>query len=211
MSRKLSSYLKHGRLGEVIALIQVLAYHRNTSRSEDGLRKELCYAPISAISWIEVAKNHPELFRVRLKECGVDRVSLVSRYVLLYSSENNKRIRAPLDPSVVNKLIEIAVELHDKEAMRAERWKVWVPVVAALVSAGAAVSAAFLRNDISPTPPSLASYSTQPQTVSPAPTTTLCTCCSVATGEEQSRSNLTPTIELPPDAFSARPGKEARH
>ena len=184
MSRKLSSYLKHGRLGGVIALIQVLAYHRNTSRSEDGLRKELCYAPVSATSWIEVAKNHPELFRVRLKECGVDRVPLVSRYVLLYSPENSKRIRAPLDPSVVNKLIEIAVELHDKEAMQAERWKVWGSVVAALVSAGAAVSAAFLRNDMPPTPPSLESYSAQPQTVSPAPSTTLCTCCSVATSEE---------------------------
>lgn len=170
MSRKLSSYLKRGRLGEVIALIQVLAYHRNTSRSEEGLRKELCYAPVSATSWIDVAKNHPELFRVRLKDSGVDRVSLVSRYVLVYSPENKKRIREPLHPSVVNKLIEIAVELHYKEASRAERWKVWVPVVAALVSSGAAISAAFLRNEVPTPPPSLAPYSVQPQTVSPTQT-----------------------------------------
>ena len=53
---------------------------------------------------------------------------------------------------MVNKLIEITVELHNKETLRVERWQVWVLVVAALVSSGAAISAAFLRNEV-PTPP----------------------------------------------------------
>ena len=144
-SDKKSSYLKEGRLGEVLALVQVLAYDRNTSRSESGLTDELKSKPESDSSWVSLAKNHPELFRVREEDGEIDRVSLVSRYVLPHTVENGKKIRPPLDPSVVNKLIEIAIELHDRGRTRSERWRVIIPMLVAAISAGAAVAAAIIK------------------------------------------------------------------
>lgn len=143
-----NEYIKSDRLGEVIALIQVLALHRNTSRSEEGLEEELKRKPLSASSWIEIGKAHPELFRVRdddPDEEKVNRVSLVARYVQPYSVENGKRIREPLSPDITHKLIEIALDMYDRQVSRAEKWKVIIPMVVALISAGAAISAAPIK------------------------------------------------------------------
>lgn len=144
-SDKKTSYLKEGRLGEVLALIQVLAYDRNTSRSEHGLRDELKSKPESDNSWVSLAQKHPELFRVREEDGEVDRISLVSRYVLPHTLENGKKIRPPLEPSVVNKLIEVAIDLHDRERTRSERWRVIIPMLVAAISAGAAIAAAIIK------------------------------------------------------------------
>ncbi|WP_444908791.1 hypothetical protein [Microbulbifer sp. TRSA005] len=78
MSGKKSFYLELARLGEVLSLIQVLAYHKGTSRSEEGVGGELQRKPESAGSWIEMAEAHPELFRVRVKEGRRKLVALVS-------------------------------------------------------------------------------------------------------------------------------------
>lgn len=142
---KRSSYLADARLGEVIALIQVLAYDRNTSRSEAGLKDELKERPDSATSWVDLAKSHPELFRVREESGKISRVSLVSRYVLPHVVEKGKKIRVPLDVSVVNKLIEVAIEIHDRQKGRSERWLAVVPIVVAIILAGATVAAAILK------------------------------------------------------------------
>ncbi len=140
-------YMKDQRLGEVIALIQVLAFHRNTSRSESGLIDELKRKPNSATSWIELGKSHPELFRVRDDddEEVINRVSLVSRYVAPYKSENGKKIRETLDPSLVQKLIEVAIEIHDRQVSSFERWKVLIPMVVACIGATAAITAALIK------------------------------------------------------------------
>lgn len=141
-------YLRENRLAEVIALIQVLAFHRNTSRSEEGLKEELRRTPQSAHSWIKLAKDHPELFRVRdddPNENKIDRVALVSRYVAPYVVENGKRIREPLNPNVVQKLIEVAIELHDRQVSSFERWKVIVPMLVAVIGAAAAITAALIK------------------------------------------------------------------
>ncbi|WP_124407746.1 hypothetical protein [Pseudomonas sp. R4-39-08] len=145
-TRESSSYLADARLGEVIALIQVLAYDRNTSRSEEGLRVELKAKPESSASWIELGKSHPELFRVREELGKTSRVSLVSRYVSPHITENGKKIRAPLDVSIVNKLIEVAIEIHDRQKIRSERWLAVVPIVVAIIIAGATVAAAIFRS-----------------------------------------------------------------
>lgn len=144
-SIKRSSYLADARLGEVIALIQVLAYDRNTSRSEAGLKDELKDSPDSAASWVELAKSHPEFFRVRESKKKVTRVSLVSRYVLAHIVENGRRIRTPLEVSVVNKLIEVAIEMHDRQKSRSEKWLAVIPIVGAIILAGATVAAAILK------------------------------------------------------------------
>ncbi len=58
-------YLKNGRLPEVLALIQVLAYDKITNRSEQGLSDELQSSPSRESTWVDLAKHHPEFFRVR--------------------------------------------------------------------------------------------------------------------------------------------------
>ena len=80
MSRPLKPYLKDGRLGDVLALIQVLALDKSALRSEAGLQEELQGKPSSATEWRAVANEHPEFFRVR--QHGDNQVSLTSRFVL---------------------------------------------------------------------------------------------------------------------------------
>jgi len=145
-------YLKNHRLGEVIALIQVLAFHRNTSRSESGLKTELKASPQSASSWIQLAKSHPEIFRVRddnPDEEKIDRVSLVSRYVAPYSVENGKRIREPLSSDIVQKLIEVAIELHDRQLEKAQLWKTYVPIVVAVTAGLFTIFGIFIKSWLS--------------------------------------------------------------
>ena len=56
-------YLNPSRLADVLALIQVLALAEKVYRGDDGLEEELGQ-PKSARSWSEVARAHPEFFRV---------------------------------------------------------------------------------------------------------------------------------------------------
>lgn len=138
-------YLKEQRLGEVIALIQVLAFHKNTSRSEEGLVEELKLSPTSAKSWVELAKSHPELFRVRDEEDRTNRVSLVARYVAPYKLEKGRKIRERLEPGLAQKLIEVAIEIHDRQISNFERWKVIVPLLVACISATAVITATAMK------------------------------------------------------------------
>ena len=73
-------YLNPSRLADVLGLIQVLALDDNTHRSEEGLRSELQGSPKSGASWTEIARAHPEFFRVRPE--GEHVVSLIARHVL---------------------------------------------------------------------------------------------------------------------------------
>jgi hypothetical protein len=140
-----SSYLKPGRLGEVLALIQVLAYDKDTSRSEEGIGDELQRIPSSADTWMELAEFHPELFRVRANEKRKKRAALVARYVLPYEAlDNGEEKRPQLEPSVVNKLMEVAIDMHDRQVNRKNQWKILVPMVVAIISATAAIVAALI-------------------------------------------------------------------
>lgn len=119
-----SKYLKKNRLADVLALIQVLALDQDAHRSETGLDEELQGKPGSANSWLEVGKEHPEFFRVN---SGKPRpISLVSRHVTP-KIEDQRR----LDPGLIQTLLNIAVDLHDREAKRHDRlWGIVQTVVA---------------------------------------------------------------------------------
>src|SRR5436305_2893888 len=109
-------YLTPGRLADVIALIQVLALDPHTHRTEDGLLKDLQGSPRSAPSWIELGRSHPEFFRVRSGEST--HISLVARHVL---PENAEGVRE-LPSEFSGQLIEAAINLHDRQVRRDERW-----------------------------------------------------------------------------------------
>ena len=40
-----------------------------------------------------------------------------------------------MPPALVQSLLEVAVDLHDRQISAAERWKAWIPVVSALAAA----------------------------------------------------------------------------
>ena len=125
-----SPYLEKDRLADVLALIQVLALDEHGHRSESGLTKELQGPPRSdsASSWSELARKHPEFFRASAG--GEHPVSLIARHVTPRDAEGE---RGPLSSEYTSKLLELAVELHDKQFRRSQRWHVWVPVISTIV------------------------------------------------------------------------------
>lgn len=143
-----NSYLKEGRLYEIIGLIQILAFDKDTSRSEEGIAYRLAKKPTSGTTWIQIASEHPELFRVRFENDRTKRASLISRYVLKYEEhiDHPKGKRPPLDPNLVTKLIDTAIELHDRQLQRKERWKVVIPMIVAIIAALAAIVSALISN-----------------------------------------------------------------
>ena len=130
------------RLGDVMALIQVLALGETTKRSENGLRSSLQRPQKSAASWTGVAQAHPELFRVREEDEGdfdAHRVSLVARAVMPKRADN-KRDQLPSD--LIGKLLDMTITLHDREIARRERWKSLLPLAGAIITGLFAVAAA---------------------------------------------------------------------
>jgi len=127
--RPFKSYTKPGRLQDVLALIQVLGLDEKAHRSESGLQDELQGVPRSTASWTELAQAHPEFFRVRAE--GEHRVSLVSRHV---TPKNEHDIR-PLPAEFIGKLVQAAIDLHDRQVRRDERWAYWLPILGGLISA----------------------------------------------------------------------------
>ena len=122
-----SPYLKAGRLADVLALIQVLALDEHAVRREVGVTREIQGAPTSGADWYAVAKDHREFFRVKPDtEHGL---SLVARYVL---TETDGK-RPALEPSFVAALFQTAITLHDRAVSKAEWWKAWMPLLAALI------------------------------------------------------------------------------
>lgn len=144
----ITSYLQPGRLADVLALIQVLAYDRDSYRSEEGLNEELQRGPSADVSWTLLAKQHPEFFRVRDDQGRMPRVALLARYVLDQQElPGVGEKRPPLDVSVVNKLMELAIQLHDKQLERKNHWKtVILPMAVAVIAAGASITAAIISS-----------------------------------------------------------------
>jgi hypothetical protein len=166
----ITSYLQPGRLADVLALIQVLAYDRDTYRTEDGLDDELQRKPSVGDTWMALAKQHPEFFRVRNDPTRKPRAALLARYVLDHQQRSDgEEKRPPLDASVANKLMELAIQLHDKQLERNNRWKsVVLPMAVAVVAAGASITAAVI-NSSKPAAPAMAQQVAPAGGPTPAP------------------------------------------
>ena len=137
---KNNKYLKEGRLEDVLALIQVLALDKDSHRSEEGLRSELPARPGSAESWLQLAKEHQEFFRV--VEGKVHPISLVTRHV----SEESGQKRPPLSPEHTQALLNAAIELHDRQIRRSQRWTVLIPIWVAVIGGLVALIKTLMEN-----------------------------------------------------------------
>ena len=130
---KSTRYKDPNRLADVMALIQVLAQGPHPIRTEDGLKNQLTEKPTSnAESWIDIAKNHREFFRVRpADDENKENVALIWRHAL----SKDKTVQSnSLEPESTAKLLEIAVSMHDRELTRSQRFSYLVPLAVAVLS-----------------------------------------------------------------------------
>jgi hypothetical protein len=72
------------------------------------------------------------------------RVALLARYALDHRQlADGEDKQPPLEASIANKLIELAIQLHDKQFERKSRWKsVVLPMAVAVIAASATITAA---------------------------------------------------------------------
>jgi hypothetical protein len=124
---KKGAYTKPGRLSDVLALIQVLALDEHSHRSEPGVKQELQGNPSSSDSWVTLAKEHPEFFRVKAE--GEHVLALIARHVMPKSPAGIREMPDELTYS----LLKTAIDLHDRQVSVAEKWKNFVPLWAALI------------------------------------------------------------------------------
>jgi len=146
---KPTRYADPNRLGEVMALIQVLALGRLAIRFETELEEKFWGKPLSAATWAGLAENHREFFRVHPKDAkhpegkkpegkkpegeeGEDSIALIWREAL--QGDLKERTRPPLSSESVAKLLEIAMSLHDREITRKQRLAYLVPLGAVIIA-----------------------------------------------------------------------------
>lgn len=127
------AYLKKGRLADVLALIQILGLYTFAHRSDNGLVRESQAQPRSAKRWEQVAREHPEFFRViKNKE---ESISLISRHS---QAKDGGEGYSKLSLELVTKLMETAIKMHDSQLNSSRWWTFWLPVVGAFIGALAA-------------------------------------------------------------------------
>jgi hypothetical protein len=138
-----AGYLSERRLQEVLALVQILGF----GAEPDLTPREICLslqdvgedgkpAEGRLRHWESVARAHPEFFRVAGK--GVS-VSLAARFAA--GKEPSAR---QLDPEVVQRLMQTALDIHDREARRGERWTLYLPLVIAVIGAVGSLATALV-------------------------------------------------------------------
>lgn len=132
-------YTKPGRLVDVLALIQVLALDEHRHRSRDGVLKELQEPPSSSESWVNLAAEHPEFFRVA--KTGDHPLSLVARHVWPEERE--------FPSEFTYRLLQTAIDLHDRQVRAAERWTylipLWAPMIGGIVAGVFALVAVWFK------------------------------------------------------------------
>jgi hypothetical protein len=159
------------RLADLIAAIQVMGTYKFAVRRIDRWEKRLGRIPTSASTWLEVFVQHPEFFTVIREKAGTaianPNVSLVWRR----SKERNydthahavipreqaleiaaaeleddaqRLSRPPLDTAEISMLVDLAMELHERELKHQQERRWWYAVVVGV--AGLGVSALSLAN-----------------------------------------------------------------
>jgi hypothetical protein len=156
-------YLRPERLADVMALIQVLALDKDSHRSEEGLLVELQGSPKSATSWRDLALEHPEFFRV--KKEGLHGVALVARHVLPINEDK----REPLSPEFTGHLLNSAIELHDRQIRRNDRWTYQIPIWAAFIAGIFSLVAVLARESCGGKASSNSGQQASPSSAAPAP------------------------------------------
>ena len=156
-----SSYLKHpARLADLIAAIQVLGTYKFSSRTEERWLRRLGRKPVSASTWLEIFKAHPEFFTQddqglislvwrRNKERAYDTHErrLLSNAEAEHMEATDpeptatRLSRPPLETDEIAKLIDIAVSLHERGIKHQQERRWWyTAIIGAIGATGGLVS-----------------------------------------------------------------------
>jgi hypothetical protein len=138
-------YAQPERLADVMALIQVLALGKTTHLTEEELLEEGLKTPPRSGEkhWRSVARAHPEFFRVNPDPNKENAVSLIARHAK--QKKPGEGGREPLTPDFVDSLLRSAVDIHDRQVRRSERWTYLVPIWVALLTGIFGLIAVILR------------------------------------------------------------------
>jgi len=144
-----TAYLRDPRrLADLIAAIQVLGTYKFSSRTAEKWGKRLGRVPVSAENWTDIFQEHPEFFTLddqslvslvwrRNKERNYD---TQSRRILEFTEAQAieiedpeataKRLsRAPLNTDEISKLVDIAIDLHEREIKHLQERRWWYTAV----------------------------------------------------------------------------------
>jgi hypothetical protein len=121
-------YTSPNRLSDVIRLLTILSIDRHAFRSSENLERAIRGTPLSANNWQEIAIQHPEFFRPNHNN---EYVALLIRSYLP-TKENDSR--DPLTIDQTQKLIDVAISLHDKEIQRIQLFSFWFPIIVAIIA-----------------------------------------------------------------------------
>lgn len=135
-------YTIGGRLPDVLALIQVLAFDPDTHRSEGSIVRKELGVPSSAQGWTVLAKEHPEFFRVFGES---ETISLIARHVQP-SGEGGKR--EPLTSDFTKVLLETAIDIHDRQIQAAGRGKYVSLILPSVVTGLLVILSAFVTTRV---------------------------------------------------------------
>ena len=149
-----SPYLKTGRLGDVLAALQVLGAHKNSEATIKFWANVLSRdtSPDCIASWSAIFAEHPEFFlsyvferegksalRLRYTNKSID-PDTGQEYTFAEIKEMSQELRGrlksePLSTEQIGMLIGAAINLHDRAVQEetARRW--WQPLVASLAAA----------------------------------------------------------------------------
>ena len=124
----ISKYLKPNRLSDVIRLISVLGIDNDYSfRKNDGLDKTLNGKPLSGGEWFEIAKEHPEFFKL-----NTDTNTIILLLRFLKRNLVNEEYEYPrLSVEETQKLIDQAITLNDKQMARIS---ILIPILISIVA-----------------------------------------------------------------------------
>ena len=131
-----SRYLKANRLEDVIFLIQYLGLGQNYALGANTTPPGMTERPPGA--WTAIARQHPEFFRV-MQNTGT--VTLSHRLYL----KTGKERPPPLSIENVQKLVENAMALHERQAKRLDAWKTWLTMIGAVVAAATGIAGLFFK------------------------------------------------------------------
>jgi len=136
-----SGYLSERRLQDILALIQILGFGAELDltpnqicvllQDVDGNRRP---TEDRMKHWASVARAHREFFRVSGETPSI---SLAARF-----AAGNDPATRKLHPESVQRLMQTAIDIHDREAKRDERWTLYLPLIIAVIGAvGSVVTA----------------------------------------------------------------------
>ncbi len=108
-------YTIPNRLSDVIRLITIMSIDEYSFRTISKLDEALRGLPLSAKTWLEIADKHPEFFRP-----NGDRTS-IALLIRSYLPQGENGRREPLSIPETQKLIEVAMNLQEKDIQRRQR------------------------------------------------------------------------------------------